>query len=94
MVDVDDPLAAVGDEFTVHADGAELVALPLAAVGAGVLVPVGSADEVGVAVAVHVHGGDALGVVVAEAMGEKGYLGKAAGAVAWGDLVIGLGEGR
>ena len=45
VVDVDDPLAAVVDEFVVDADGAELMLLPLSALGAGVLVPVGSAEN-------------------------------------------------
>jgi hypothetical protein len=64
------------------ADGAELVLLPRAAVGAGVLVPIGSAEQIGEAIAVHVEQGDALGVVVAEAVGEKGNARLSAGSVA------------
>ena len=72
----------------VDADLAVLVALPLAAVGAGILIPVGAAEDVEVAVAVHVEGGDAFGVVGAELMDEEGGLGNAEGAVA------GVGEAR
>src|SRR5882757_3167613 len=72
MVDVDDPLAAVGDEFIVNTDGAELMPLPFTAVRSGVFIPVGAAEQVGEAVAIHVQQGDALGVIVAEAMGKKG----------------------
>jgi hypothetical protein len=82
VVNVDDPLAAVRDEFAVGADGAELVLFPYAAIGAGVLVPVGSAEQIGVAVAIHVEQRDALGVVVAETMREKGYAWLSAGSVA------------
>ncbi len=82
VVDVDDPLAAVGDELVVNADGAELVLLPGAAVGAGIFVPVGAAEEVGKTVVVHVEDGDAFSVVGAETMGEEGDAGFAVGAVA------------
>jgi hypothetical protein len=54
VVDVDSPLAAVGDELAVDADGAELVPLPFAALGTGVLIPVGSAEDIEEAVAVHI----------------------------------------
>ncbi len=80
VVDVDGPFAAVGDEFGVGAYGAVLVALPVAAVGAGVFVPVGSAEEVEEAVVVHVEGGDGFGVVGAEAVDEEGWVGCAVGA--------------
>src|SRR5579862_6770252 len=47
--------------------------LPLAAVWAGVFVPIRPAENVGIAVAVHVHRGDALGVIGAETVrGEDG----------------------
>ena len=61
-----------------YADGAELVLLPFAAIGARVFVPVGTAEQVGEAVAVHVDHGDAFGVVAAEAMREKGHARSAA----------------
>jgi hypothetical protein len=54
--------------------------LPVSTLRAGVLVPVGSAENVGEAVAVHVEGGDAFGVVVAEAVDEEGGIGCAVGA--------------
>jgi hypothetical protein len=54
VVNVDGPLAAVGDELAVDADGAELVPLPLAALGTGVLIPVSSAQDIEEAVAVHI----------------------------------------
>ena len=65
MVDIDGPLAAVGDELAVDADGTELVLLPIAALGSGVFVPIGSAEDIGEAVAVHVEGSDSFCVVVA-----------------------------
>ena len=37
VVDVDDPLSAVGDELVVNTDGAELMLFPLATIGAGIL---------------------------------------------------------
>jgi hypothetical protein len=83
VVDVDDPLAAVVDEFVVDPDGAELMLLPLSTLGAGVLVPVGSAEKIGEAVVVHVEERDAFGVVGAQTMREKGNASGVAGAVAW-----------
>jgi len=50
VVDVDGPLAAVGDEFTADSGLTVLAALPLTALGAWILVPVGSAEQVGTAV--------------------------------------------
>ena len=46
VVDVDDPLPAVADELVMDADSAELMLLPLSAVCARVLVPVGTAENV------------------------------------------------
>ena len=65
VVDVDGPLTAVGDELAMGADSAELVLFPIAALGSGVLVPIGSAEDIGEAVAVHVEGSDSFCVVVA-----------------------------
>ena len=79
VVDVDGPLAAVGDELVVDAYGAVLVLLPIAALCAGVLVPVGSAEDVGEAIVVHVEGGDAFGVVGAETVSDEGGLHDALG---------------
>ncbi len=82
VIDVDDPFAAVVDELVMDADGAELMLLPLAAVGTGILVPVGSAEDVEEAVAVHVEKGDAFGVIGAETVGEEGDSRFAVGTVA------------
>src|SRR6202034_2954943 len=63
VVDVEVPLTAIGDELAEDADGAELMTFPLASRGPGILIPVGTADEVGTTVAVHVDGGDAFGMI-------------------------------
>src|SRR6476646_7191164 len=57
------------------------MALPLAAVGAGIFVPVRAAEQVGEAIAIHVQQRDALGVIVAEAMREESNTWRAAGPV-------------
>ena len=82
VVDVNDPLAAVGDELIVDADGAELVPLPLAAVRAGIFIPVSAAEQIGEAVAIHVQQRDAFGMVVAETMRKKAMRGSPPGPVA------------
>ena len=76
------------------ADGAELVLLPIAALGSGVFVPVGSAEDIREAIAVHVEGSDAFSVVVAEAMDEEGGIGNAIGAGTWCGLAELGGMGR
>jgi hypothetical protein len=81
MVDVDDPLAAVGDEFVVDAYIAELVLLPLTTVDSGILVPVSAAEDIREAVMVHVEHGNAFCMVGAQAMGEEGEGSLSAGAV-------------
>ena len=101
VVDVDGPLAAVGDELVVDADGAVLMLFPVAALCAGVLVPIGSAEDVGEAVVVHVEGGNPFGMIVAQAMGDEGGLHDAFGIGAGRGLaklggvsgVLGLGDG-
>jgi hypothetical protein len=82
VVDVDDPLAAVGDELIVNTDGTELMPLPLTAVGSGIFIPVGAAEQVSEAVTIHVQQRDALGVIVTEAMTEKSNTRFTAGPVA------------
>jgi hypothetical protein len=54
------------------ADGAELMLLPFAALGAGVFIPVSAAQQVREAVPVHVEQGNALGMIASEAMDEEG----------------------
>src|SRR5205807_7791853 len=65
----------------VDANGAELMLLPLATVGTGILVPVSAAEQIQKAVAIHVEHRDAFGMVGAETMGEEGDARFAAGAV-------------
>src|SRR5579863_2741638 len=74
VVHVDGPLAAVGGELAERLLLAILVARPLAAGRAGILIPVGAAQQVRAAVAVHVEHGNAFGVVGAEAMHREGGL--------------------
>ena len=82
VVHVHDPLAAIGDEFIVNADRAELVPLPLAAVGARIFIPVSAAEQVREAVSVHVQQRDAFRMIVAETVREKSDARLAAGSVA------------
>ncbi len=82
VVDVDNPLPAVADELIVDADGAELMLLPFSAVCAGVLVPIGTAENIDEAIVVHVEEGDALGVVGSETVDEKSDSRLSIGAVA------------
>ena len=93
VVDVDGPLAAVGDEFTADSGLTVLAALPLTALGAWILVPVGSAEQVGTAVPVHVERCDALGVISAEPMDEERSLGNAAGTGAGGGDAVRVARG-
>jgi len=57
------PLAAIGHKFTDDLDRAVLMTLPFAALRSRILIPLGSADQVGPALSIHVDGGDAFGVV-------------------------------
>ena len=81
VIDVDGPLATIGNELTHQLDGAVLMALPFASLRARVLIPVGTAENVGQAVAVHIERGDALGVIVAELMDEISSLRNVAGSI-------------
>ena len=91
MIDIDGPLAAIRDELFDDFDGAVLMHLPRAALGTGVFVPEGAAQDIGPAVAIDVDGGDPFSVIGAELMDEVRILGNAEGAVA--ALFIELGEG-
>ena len=90
VIDVEGPLAAIGDELAEDADGAVLMALPLAALRPGILIPVGAAHQIGTAVAVHIDGGDAFGMIGAQAMHAKGHLRNAVRAVAGSGLAQAL----
>lgn len=68
VVDVYRPFTAVGDKFSSGTHCAPLVSLPIASVGAGILIPIRTADKVEISIAVHIQSGDALGVVVAQSM--------------------------
>src|SRR5262249_55528390 len=83
VVHVDRPLAAVGNKLAHCARLAILMTLPLAAVGAGVLIPVGSTDDVGKSITVHIERGDALSVIRAKAVRKKRDLRNAAWSRAW-----------
>ena len=83
VIDIDDPFAAIGDEFIVDANGAELMLLPLAAVGTWIFVPVSAAEQVRKAIAIHVKHRDAFGMVGAETMGKKGHSRFAVRVVTW-----------
>src|SRR5208337_935118 len=74
VVHIECPLAAIGDEFAHYANSPKLMPLPFAAQRSGILVPVGSAENVGPSVAVHVHRSDTFGVVGTQPVDEKGCL--------------------
>ena len=93
VVHVHRPLAAVGDELVHGSRGPVLVALPLSTVGAGILIPIGAAEDVGQSIAVHVQRGNALGVVGAETMDKEGDLGNAARTGAGSGFAFALGLG-
>ncbi len=92
VVHVYGPLAAVGDKLVDDAHVTVLVALPLAAVGAGILIPVGSAQDVWAAVAVHVESGNAFGVVGAQPVDGEDGLRNAAGSGAAGLDAVGAAD--
>ena len=91
MVHVDGPLAAIGNILADDSGFAVLVLLPLAAVGAGIFVPIGAAQDVWIAVAVHVERGDAFSVVGAQTVHEECDLRDAAGAGTGSGFALGCG---
>ena len=71
VIHIDGPLAAIGDKLAECAGLAILMPLPFAAVGAGILVPVRAAENVGIAISIHIQRGHAFRVIRSQAMREK-----------------------
>src|SRR5215472_18235269 len=71
VIDIHRPLAAIRYEFAHDINHSVLMALPLAALRTGILIPVRAAHEVRPAVSIHVDGRDPFGMIGAQSMHEE-----------------------
>ena len=67
---------------------AKLMALPIPAKSAGILIPIGAAENVDEPIAIHIEKRDAFSVIGAEAVREKGGLHLAIRAWSWSGLAV------
>src|SRR6478672_4632885 len=93
VIYVDGPLAAVSDKLADCASLAILVALPIASVGPGILVPVRAAQNIEVAISIHIQRRHAFRMIRSQPMREKCNLWQRAGTSARGGLFFRLRQG-